>query len=88
MIIMPLRNAEDFGKLIKDTRKAGKITQKALAAACGTGIRFIRELEKGKASCELGKSLLVASMLGIQLNGLRPFESNQTAVLGTDRGGK
>jgi y4mF family transcriptional regulator len=79
---MPLRNAEDFGKLIKETRKASKVTQKDLAAACGTGIRFIRELEKGKASCELGKALLVASMLGIKLNGQSPFESNAARISG------
>lgn len=85
---MSIRNAADFGKLIKETRKAEKITQKSLAAACGTGIRFIRELEKGKASCELGKSLLVATMLGIQLTGLRPFKSNDVSALSTGEGGK
>jgi transcriptional regulator with XRE-family HTH domain len=48
------------------------VTQKQLAAACGTGIRYIRELEKGKASCELGKALLAAAMLGIRLEALPP----------------
>jgi y4mF family transcriptional regulator len=64
---MTLRSAQDFGKLVKETRKANTVTQKELAAACGVGIRFIRELEKGKASCELGKALLVVTMLGIKL---------------------
>ncbi len=65
---MPINNAQDFGKLIRDTRKASKVTQKELAAACGTGVRFIRELEKGKASCELEKALLAATMLGLKLD--------------------
>jgi y4mF family transcriptional regulator len=69
---MPLRNAQDFGKLIRETRKASKVTQKELAAACGTGIRFIRELEKGKASCELEKALMAALMLGIKLEASPP----------------
>jgi y4mF family transcriptional regulator len=77
---MPLRSAQDFGKLIRDTRKANKVTQKELAAACGTGIRFIRELEKGKASCELGKALLVATMLGLRLEAKPPVVIN-TSVL-------
>ncbi len=69
---MPFKNAEDFGKLVRDTRKASSITQKELAAACGTGVRFIRELEKGKPTCELEKSLLVATMLGIKLDATAP----------------
>jgi HTH-type transcriptional regulator / antitoxin HipB len=67
-----LHNAQDFGKLIRDTRKASGVTQKELAAACGTGIRFIRELEKGKPTCELDKALLVASMLGLRFEVLLP----------------
>jgi len=69
---MPFRNAKDFGKLVRDTRKASNITQKELAAACGTGMRFIRELEKGKPTCELEKALLVATMLGIKLEAVLP----------------
>ncbi len=69
---MPFKNAKDFGKLMRDTRKSSNITQKELAAACGTGIRFIRELEKGKPTCELEKALLVATMLGIKLTAILP----------------
>jgi len=67
---MQVQNAQEFGKLIRDVRKASNVTQKELAAACGTGIRFIRELEKGKPSCELDKALLVTTMLGIKLEAL------------------
>lgn len=81
---MPLRSAQDFGKLIRDTRKTNKVTQKELAAACGTGIRFIRELEKGKASCELGKALLVATMLGIRFEAMPP--QLMDASLSADKG--
>jgi HTH-type transcriptional regulator/antitoxin HipB len=64
---MILKNAKNFGNLIRDSRTSSKITQKELAAACGVGIRFIQELEKGKPTCELEKALLVASMLGIKI---------------------
>lgn len=82
---MPLRSAQDFGKLIRDTRKTNNVTQKELAAACGTGIRFIRELEKGKASCELGKALLVATMLGIRFEAMPPqlMDASRSAEKGT-----
>ncbi len=74
---MPLRNAHDFGKLIRDTRKSSNVTQKELAAACGTGIRFIRELEKGKPTCELEKALLVTTMLGIKLEIASPVMTKE-----------
>lgn len=63
---MRIINAEDFGKLIRDTRRKTKLTQAQLAAASGTGERFIRDLEKGKTTCQLEKALFVAQMLGIK----------------------
>ena len=62
-----IMTARDFGQCIKATRKKSKITQTDLAAASGVGERFIRELEKGKPSCQLDKALRVARMLGIRL---------------------
>ncbi len=62
-----------IGRLIKETRKSQKLTQEQLAGISNVGIRFIRELESGKESCHIGKSLLVISMLGIDitLNGCK-----------------
>ena len=37
------------------------------AMACGTGVRFIVDLEAGKETCQLGKALLVAQMLGLNV---------------------
>lgn len=59
--------AKQLGLLIKSTRKANGLTQKELAGACGTGVRFIQELERGKVTCSLGKALNVVRMLGIAL---------------------
>jgi len=64
---MRIRNAADLGKLIKMTRKNLAVTQSQVAGVSGLGERFIRELEKGKPSCQLEKALLVAKMLGIKL---------------------
>lgn len=62
-----------IGALIRSTRKEHGLTQEQLAATSGVGIRFIRELELGKESCHIGKSLTVLSMLGINiaLNGVK-----------------
>jgi DNA-binding XRE family transcriptional regulator len=41
--------------------------QDQLALATGVGRRFLIELEAGKPSCQLGRSLLVAEALGLRL---------------------
>jgi transcriptional regulator with XRE-family HTH domain len=56
-----------FGSLIRGRRKALKMRQDQLALATGVGRRFLIELEAGKPSCQLGRSLLVADALGLRL---------------------
>ena len=59
--------AKELGIIIQKTRKAQGLTQPQLAMACGTGVRFIVELEAGKETCQLGKALRVAQMLGLNI---------------------
>ena len=59
--------AKELGETIRNTRKAQGLTQPQLAMACGTGVRFIVDLEAGKETCQLGKALLVAQMLGLNI---------------------
>jgi transcriptional regulator with XRE-family HTH domain len=61
-----------FGSLIRGRRKALKMRQDQLALATGVGRRFLIELEAGKHSCQLGRSLLVADALGLRLTDMRP----------------
>lgn len=56
-----------LGEVVRQQRKAQGLTQKQLAGLCGVGIRFLGELERGKESCEIGKTLLIVKMLGISL---------------------
>jgi len=51
--------------MIRSRRKALKMRQDQLALATGVGRRFLIELEAGKPSCQLGRSLLVAGALGL-----------------------
>ncbi len=68
-----ITSSAQFGNIIKKIRKGARLTQKELAASCGTGVRFIQELERGKSSCELDKALHVASMLGMRLEARLPI---------------
>jgi transcriptional regulator with XRE-family HTH domain len=60
-----LEAASCFGSLIRSRRKALKMRQGQLALAAGVGRRFLIDLEAGKPSCQLGRSLLVAEALGL-----------------------
>lgn len=62
-----IRNVKDIGSLIAKMRNEQKLSQEQLAAICGVGIRFIRELEQGKESCHIGKSIMVLQMLGLDI---------------------
>ena len=57
----------ELGRLVKATRTTIGVTQEKLALAAGTGLRFIIDLEKGKATCQLSKTLTVLSTLGLEL---------------------
>lgn len=72
---MRITNAELYGKAIRDARKNLGLTQTDVANACGTGVRFIVDLEHGKPTCELEKSLRVAQMLGIVMEARLPITS-------------
>ncbi len=71
---MKINSPKDFALVIKRTRTDLKLTQSDLAGACGTGIRFIVDLEHGKPTCELGKAIRVALMLGIKLDAIAVTE--------------
>ena len=58
---------EELGSLIQKERKALGLTQAELALASGTGMRFISDLENGKPTCQIGKTLTVLKTLGIRL---------------------
>jgi y4mF family transcriptional regulator len=62
-----LAAARAFGSLIRIRRKALGMRQDQLALATGVGRRFVIDLEAGKPSCQLGRSLLVAKALGLDL---------------------
>lgn len=56
-----------LGCLIRARRKNLHLSQSDLAGACNVGIRFISELENGKATVEFGKVLEVLKGLGLEI---------------------
>jgi y4mF family transcriptional regulator len=51
-------------KFVKERRASLSLTQKDLADRAGVGLRFVRDLEQGKASLRLDKVNQVLALFG------------------------
>jgi y4mF family transcriptional regulator len=69
-----------IGALVRQTRAALNMTQEELALTAGTRARFISDLENGKATCQLGKVLIVLQTLGIQMSLSQPSAGIETVA--------
>ncbi len=58
----------EISSFIKYQRKRLNLTQEEFAKTAGVGIRFIRELERGKESVQLNKVNQVLSLFGYSLS--------------------
>ncbi len=60
-----IENAQDFGRAVRNARKEAGLSQMELANRCGCSQRFVSEVERGKATAELGRALKLLADLGI-----------------------
>ena len=60
-------NQIQLGRKIRAVRRGHGLRQDELAALCGVGTRFVSNLENGKATVELGRTLQVLEVLGLGL---------------------
>lgn len=67
-------NIKGLGIWIRQARKEQGLTQEQLAATCGVGVRFVRELEGGKETCHIGKAVQVMEMLGVEIFAIKRGE--------------
>ena len=63
---------KSLGNLIKQRRGQLLLTQAELAMVSGTGVRFISDLENGKETCQIGRTLKVLAALGLHVSLLNP----------------
>ena len=67
-IMTIVQTSTDLGQRVRTARRRQRLTQAQLAALAGVGIRFVRELEHGKAGCHIGLALTVLQTLGLSLH--------------------
>lgn len=54
-------------EFVKAKRNAARLTQPELAEKAGVGLRFVRDLEQGKATLRLDKVNQVLQLFGYQI---------------------
>jgi len=59
-----ISNAKVLGEALSFARKQLRLTQSQLALAAGVGVRFVVELEAGKPTVQLERTLRVIAALG------------------------
>jgi len=64
---MNIKDPKQLGTAVRERRRQLKVTQKELAMTCGSGLRFIVDLEKGKPTCQIGKALQILQALGLDI---------------------
>jgi len=61
----------ETGEFVKKKRKSLKLTQVELAEKAGVGLRFLRELERGKETLKMDKVNQVLFLFGYHLGPIR-----------------
>ena len=65
MTAIDVPSAAAFGAAIRQRRREKSLTQTELAELCGVSLRFVSELERGRATASIGRALLLAQRLGL-----------------------
>ena len=55
----------EVGMAIREARKKAGLSQKEAASMCNVGTRFLSDLENGKPSVQLGKTMQVLRAFGL-----------------------
>jgi len=62
-----ITSPKEIGNAIRKKRKEDGLTLSDASALCGVGYRFLSDLENGKPTVELGKTLQVIAGLGLEV---------------------
>ena len=66
--MMQVNDSISLGQAIRNRRKELSYTQKFISEITGFSMSFLSDLENGKTTCEIGKTLHIMNMLGLTLS--------------------
>ena len=64
---MKITDAASLGNAIRSRRKELKYTQGSISEITGLSVSFLSDLENGKLTCEIGKTIEVINLLGLDI---------------------
>jgi len=70
-----INNPKELGQYLLKERKSLKLTQREISEFADVGRKFIIELEKGKATAQLGKVFELLNSLGLELHLIKRGDS-------------
>ena len=62
-----VKNVSELGALIRAFRKSQQLTLERVSGLTNISMRFLSELERGKETAELGKTLTMLNKLGLDV---------------------
>lgn len=68
----------NLNEFVRTKRKSLRLTQEELSNKAGVGLRFVRELERGKTTLKLDKVNQVLKLFGYELG---PVQLNRNNLL-------
>ncbi len=68
----------NLNQFVRAKRKSSRLTQEELSNKAGVGLRFVRELERGKPTLKLDKVNQVLKLFGYELG---PVKLNRNNLL-------
>ena len=63
-----IEGPSQFGEAIKLFRKRRGLTQQQVAELAGCSLMYVSNLERGKATAELGKALAILDVLDVEIS--------------------
>lgn len=70
--------ANSLSEFVRQKRKSLRMTQKEMSEKSGVGIRFIRELERGKETLKMDKVNQVLDLFGYELGPIESAKVNRS----------
>lgn len=64
---MKITDSKSLGRAIRDRRKELNYTQASLSEFTGLSVTFISDLERGKPTAEIEKTIRLVNILGMDL---------------------
>jgi transcriptional regulator with XRE-family HTH domain len=80
-MLINISSPDELGVLIRAVRKHQKIRMDDIAGSAGVGPVFVREVERGKETVQLGRVMQLLAELGIRLRADVPDEVEDTLAM-------